>query len=106
MSDKSQELLTPFIMWTQHLEQEGGVTLLTWGKLDSNYVSELEHLIYGQGIGRGSQYTEESIAKFQAFCAEHNIYYYAEQKEDFFIQIGYDEARAANCKYLIADNMS
>ena len=65
--------------------------------------TELEAFIYGPQI---TMYTEEGAALFKAFCLKHNVYYYAECKENFFMYKAWDEARAAGARYLLADNMS
>ena len=98
-------------------DRTGSVILLNRGKyLGWKDGDELEAEIYGPGMvnkkvedERGPclyAYSAEGITKFKAFCEEHSVHFYADCKEDFFIQKGVDEAIAAGKKYLLAENLS
>jgi len=99
-------------------DRTGSVIMLNGGEYRGYELGyEIDDLIYGPGMANkrvtdtdGSlclyAYSAEGIAKFKAFCEEHSIHFYADGKEDFFIQKGVAEAIAAGKKYLMAENLS
>lgn len=72
--------------------------------------SEMERAIYGFSYDEApddfSYYSDESTAKFRAWCEDHGFHFYAACKEDFFVWKGVEEARAAGKTKLIAENLS
>jgi len=51
-------------------------------------------------------YSEEGVKLFQAWCAEHNIAYWAAPREGFFPALGAAYARDRGAKYLILEDLS
>lgn len=83
------------------------VILLNEGEYDGyTYTSELDDEIYGPGKADDIRYTEEGFAKFRAWCEQHSVHLYADEKHNFFIQKGVEEAIKAGRRYLLAENLS
>ena len=80
--------------------------------------TELNEEIYGKGMEHSKtfdadgnvtgifSYSEEGIALLVKWCADHSVHFYADDKENFFLHKGVDEAVAAGKKYLLTENLS
>lgn len=54
----------------------------------------------------GGRDWQEACRIFNEWCAKHGIYYYARPRESFFMNEAYELAFAANCPYLIVEDLS
>lgn len=82
---------------------EGSVKQLGWGNLNhDSWEFELDEEIYNDV----SMYSEEGIALFKAFCAEHNVHFYAADRENFSMLEAFTEAVNAGADYLLAEDLS
>lgn len=83
---------------SQVVNQHGNVKVLNaWNILDEDVM----------GIYQGhSSYSDEGIALFKEWCKAHGVFYYGRPREDFFEFEAYQLAEAADCSYIILDDMS
>jgi hypothetical protein len=81
------------------ISQHGTIKVLDgWALL---YQNELG--IYADGV---DQYSDEGMAAFKLWCAEHNVAFYGAPKEDFFKFEAYELAENKGASYLLMENLS
>ena len=50
--------------------------------------------------------TEESFKAVRFFCWANSVYWYSEEKHNFFEFVGREKAAEKGCKYVVMENLS
>ena len=72
-------------------------------KIVSQY--DLDEAMYGSGWSNHPDW-DQRCKDTQRWCADHSASYYAAPKEDFFLFIAIDTAKAEGNKIVVVDNLS